>query len=145
MNPPRPGLRTIRNLLAVAIPLSLVHYTDNAVNYDVYPKGSVGPVDITQTVVWVSWLVFAAAGIAGYLLYRAGTTIPGLVLIAVFSGSGLISLGHYSVPGMSKVEAWRHVFIWVDILWGAAIFGFTLWAVQANRRVAPATEGVSRA
>jgi hypothetical protein len=39
---------------------------------------------------------------------------------------------------MSKVEAWRHVFIWVDILWGAAIFGFTLWAVQANRRVSTA-------
>ena len=131
------GLSTIRTLLTVAIPLSLVHYTDNAVNFDAYPQGSVAGVDITQTVVWSSWIVFAVAGIVGYRLYKAGNQL-GLLLIAVFSGSGLVSLGHYSVPGMSQVAVWRHVFIWVDILWGAAIFGFTLWAVQANRRVSTA-------
>jgi hypothetical protein len=132
-----PGLGTIRKLLAIAIPLSLVHYTDNAVNFDAYPQGSLAGVDITQTVVWTSWIVFAIAGIVGYGMYRAGNQL-GLLLTAVFSGSGLVSIGHYSVPGMSQVAAWRHVFIWVDIIWGAAIFGFTLWAVQANRRAAVA-------
>jgi hypothetical protein len=75
-------------------------------------------------------------GVAGYVLYRRGETRRGSALLAVYSISGLIGLGHYSAPGMSHLAWWRHVHIWVDILCGVAVLTFAVWSVRETRKTA---------
>src|SRR4051812_16024030 len=58
----RPGLRA---LLGVAIAVSVVHYTDNFVNYDDYPQPTSGPAPSAGLVLG-SWFLFTAFAIAGY-------------------------------------------------------------------------------
>ena len=74
---------------------------------------------------------------AGYVLYRRGDIRQGSALLAVYSISGLIGLGHYTAPGMSELAWWRHVHIWVDILCGIAVLAFAIWSVQQTRAIAP--------
>ena len=128
--------RLLRRLLFSAIALSVVHYGDNWINFDRYPTGDTGP-QPTQDSIWIAWILFTAAGVAGYVLYtRRRRLVLASLLIAYYSLSGLISLGHYTAPGMSRLAWWRHVFIWVDIALGAAILAFALWSVANRDRLA---------
>lgn len=119
------GLATLRILLGSTIALSLVHYADNYAAFDLYPQeGAV--IEVSRDAVWISWLVFAAFGAAGYRLYRRGRFQAASLCLGVFSVSGLISLGHYSARGMSELAWWRHASIWIDIVLGAMVLAFAL-------------------
>jgi hypothetical protein len=128
-------LTTLRVLLALAIPLSLVHYTDNYLAFERYPESSLLGVDLTKDAIWAGWLVYTAGGLLGYALYRRGEIATACALIAFYSISGLISIGHYAEPGMSELAWWRHLFIWVDITLGAAVLAFAVWAWARARRL----------
>ena len=119
-------------LVGTAVVLSLGHYADNYLNYDLYPQGPDAVLTITRDMVWISWLVFVAFAYAAWRLWRRGSIRAAAVCLAVFSISGLVSLGHYSAPGMSELAAWRHVFIWVDITLGAAILAYALRAALSG-------------
>ena len=69
---------------------------------------------------------------AGYVSYRRGRIRTGAGLLAVYSLSGLVGLGHYSAPGMSELAWWRHVHIWVDIVCGVAVLAFAVWSARAD-------------
>ena len=122
-------------VLALALASSIVHYTDNYLAFDRYPQSDTGPT-ITADTIWIAWGVFTAFGLAGYLLYRRGQIRAASGLLAVYSLSGLIGIGHYSAPGMSELAPWRHVHIGVDILCGIAVLAFAVWSVQQTRRQA---------
>lgn len=128
--------RQLRILLGLAIGFSIVHYTDNVLAYEIYPEGSLLGITITRDLVWISWIVFVAAGLAGYALYTRGRYLLAGLLLALFSTSGLVSLGHYTVPGMSEVAWWRHVSIWIDITLGAAVLAFAMRTVAVVPRPA---------
>lgn len=81
--------------LAVAVVVSIIHYTDNYVNYHDYPQSRTGP-NPSAALVLGSWFAFTAAGLAGYLLFRRTPSNLALILLAAYSGSGLIGIGHYS-------------------------------------------------
>ena len=131
-----PNLRLLNIVFFTALASSIGHYTDNYLAFDRYPNDGVGP-DVTANSIWIAWLIFTAFGVAGYLLYRRGDIRQGSALLAVYSMSGLISLGHYTAPGMSELAWWRHVNIWVDILCGVSVLAFAIWAVLEERRIAP--------
>lgn len=119
------GLRTLRILLVSTVALSLVHFADNYVSFDLYPQeGAV--IGVSRDAVWISWLVFVAFGIAGYRLYRGGRFQAASLCLGVFSVSGLISLGHYPAQGMSELAWWRHASIWIDIILGAMVLAFAV-------------------
>jgi hypothetical protein len=128
------GLRVLGVLLALAIPLSVIHYTDNYVAFDLYPPGELAGLEVTRDSIWVSWLVFTAVGLLGFWLYARGQILGACAALAFYSVSGLISLGHYSEPGMSELAWWRHVSIWIDITLGTSILLFTVWASLRLRR-----------
>ncbi|MGI8558290.1 MAG: hypothetical protein ACR2ND_08270 [Solirubrobacteraceae bacterium] len=44
--------------------------------------------------------------------------------LAVYSGSGLVGIGHYLVGGTGDFPWWRHAHIIADILLGIAMFVF---------------------
>ena len=129
----RRAVRTLGAIFAIAVVVSIVHYTDNYVNYDDYPQGeSLNP--SAGLVVW-AWLGFTAAGLSGYLLFRRRASDLALLLLAAYSGSGLIGIGHYLVPGATAMPWWRQLHVSLDIASGIAMFAFVVWAARARGRV----------
>jgi hypothetical protein len=124
-------------LLAIAVPVSAVHYVDSVANFSDYPKSTVLP-NPSALLIALSWFAFTAAGAAGYLMYRRQPSPAAVLLIALYSGSGLIGFLHYSVAGALDMPWWRHLHVVADIGLGVAIFGFAVWAARQPRTVRPA-------
>jgi len=134
-----PNLKLLNIVFFTAVASSLVHYTDNYLAFDRFPNDGVGPSIAAHTVL-IAWIVFTAFGVAGYVAYRRGRIREGSALLAVYSISGLIGLGHYTASGMSELAWWRHVHIAVDFLCGVAVLTFAIWSVRQTRPTAtPAT------
>ena len=127
--------RILTGLLAAAVAVSVVHYADNVLNYDDFPADGSLP-DPSKGLVAASWFLFTVAGLAGYVLFRRAPSALALGLLAVYSGSGLVGFGHYTVPGAFDMPAWRQAHIVADILLGIAVFSFVLWAAR-QRTPAP--------
>jgi hypothetical protein len=125
-------LERARRILPVvfwtAVVVSIVHYTDNFANYSDYPHGS-GP-EPSAAEVLIAWFVFTPIGLAGYWLYtRRGEIRRGALLLLVYSGSGLVGIGHYTVSGMTDQPLWRQAHVIADIACGTAIAAFALWSI----------------
>ncbi len=60
--------------------------------------------------------------------------------LAVYSGSGLVGILHYTVGGTSRFPWWRHAHICADILLGAAIFAVAMRLALSTRQ-APTARG----
>jgi len=133
---PQRGFRTLLVLLTLAVAVSVVHYTDNVVNYADYPQaedGSVGAL-VTRSVVLVSWFVFTAFGIAGLWLFVRGRIVPAAVCLTAYSVSGLIGIGHYTVDGATDMVWWRQTHVVADIVCGVLIAAYAVWLVAASPR-----------
>lgn len=135
-------VRELTVLLGVAIAVSVVHYADNYGNYGDYPSGGALPAP-SAGLILASWFAFTAAGVAGYVLYRRGRLDLAPVLLAVYAGSGLVGLGHYTVPGALDMPWWRHAHVVADIACGVLVLAFALRAVRELRAeaVMPAASG----
>jgi hypothetical protein len=127
------NVHTARRILPVifwtAVVVSIVHYTDNFANYSDYPHGS-GP-EPSAGVVLGAWFVLTPFGLAGWWLYMHGRIRTGAMLLIVYSTSGLVGIGHYTVAGMTDEPAWRQAHVVADILLGASVFAFALWSITA--------------
>jgi hypothetical protein len=127
------ALRALTAILTVALITSVVHYSDNYLNYSDFPRSQDIP-NPSAAAVLGAWFAFTAAGLAGYELYRRrGPSDAALLLLAAYSGSGLIGIGHYAVPGALGMPWWRQAHVILDIGCGAAMLGFALWAVRHRR------------
>lgn len=127
------AVRILGGIFAVAVVVSIVHYTDNYVNYHDYPQPKTLS-NAPEALVPGFWFGFTAAGLAGYLLFRRRPSDLALVLLAAYAGSGLVGIGHYLVPGATSMPWWRQVHVSLDIACGIAVFSFAIWAARARRR-----------
>jgi hypothetical protein len=128
----RQAVRILSLILGFAVVASIIHYTDNYVNYHDYPQARTLP-NPSAALVIEAWFGFTAAGLAGYLLFRRSPSNLALILLAVYAGSGLIGIGHYLVPGATSMPWWRQAHVGLDIAGGIAVFSFALWAERARR------------
>ena len=126
------AVRVLSWVFAVAVLVSIVHYTDNYVNYHDYPQSRTLP-NPSAALVLGAWFGFTAAGLAGFVLFRRRPSAVALVLLAAYSGSGLVGIGHYLVPGATSMPWWRQVHVSLDIACGIAVFSFAVWAARARR------------
>jgi len=94
----RRAVRILSGVFAVAVVVSIAHYTDNYVNYHDYPQSRTLP-NPSAALVLGAWFGFTAAGLAGYLLFRRRPSDLALVLLAAYSGSGLVASGTTSSRG----------------------------------------------
>jgi hypothetical protein len=133
-------LGTLTWLLGVAVVVSIVHYVDNVANFHDYPESTTIP-NPSAFLIAAAWFAFTAAGVAGYLEYRNGPTRRSLLLLGLYSGSGLIGFAHYSVAGATSMPWWRQTHIVLDIACGLAILAF---AVRAARRSSTAAARAQR-
>lgn len=125
------AVRILGWILAAAVVVSIVHYTDNYVNYDDYPQATTVP-NPSAGLVLGAWFGFTAAGLAGYLLYRRGPSNLALILLAAYAGSGLIGIGHYLVEGATSMPWWRQAHVVLDIGCGIAVLSFAVWVTRAR-------------
>ena len=113
-------LTVVRRVFVVALLLSVVHYIDNTLRYDDYTGGQDS--FITRPMIPLSWVLFTAAGIAGYRYLKQGNRSRGAALLAVFSVSGLIGIGHFTTVSPSDFSAFQNTFIALDFLAGLGVF-----------------------
>lgn len=126
--------RALIALMALAFVVSVVHYTDNAVNYADFPQSEPGGLpDPPGWSIAPAWFIFTASGALGLWLFLRGRAAPAAVMIAVYSGSGLIGIGHYLVPGATDMVWWRQAHVVADTACGLALFAFVLWSVGGGR------------
>jgi len=121
--------RILLGLLGVAFVVSVIHYTDNYVNYDDYPQpGPDALLAPSKAVVGGAWFVFTAFGILALWLWSRGRATAAAIALTGYSVSGLIGFGHYTVSGATDMVWWRQTHVVADIICGIAILGFALWA-----------------
>ncbi|HZB76196.1 MAG TPA: hypothetical protein VE526_08245 [Solirubrobacteraceae bacterium] len=129
------GAGALRLLLGVAIAVSVVHYADNFANSDDYPQPDGGP-SPSRAAIAVAWVAFTAFAVTGYALLRRGRITAAAVCLALYAGSGLVGLGHYTVDGATDMPWWRQAHIVADIACGTAVLAFAVWLV-VRRRLPP--------
>lgn len=100
--------------------VSIVHYADNYFNYDAYPHSPTAA-EASAPLIPIAWVVFTVAGVTGYLRFRRKADGVAILLLAFYAGSGLIGIGHYTVPGALDMPWWRQAHVIADILSGGAI------------------------
>ena len=116
----RSELAKVRTVFVPALLLSVVHYVDNTVRFDDYTGGKKG--FVTRGMIPLSWVLFTAAGVAGYRALKQGNGGLGGSLLGAFSVSGLIGLGHYTTVSPSDFDWFQNTFIALDFLAGLAVF-----------------------
>ena len=135
--------RRIAAIVLVAIAVSIVHYTDNYTAYEAYPQSDTIP-NPSAGVIGGAWFFFTAFGLAGLYLLWQGRRVAAGISLAVYSGSGLVGIGHYAVGGTGDFPWWRHAHIAADILLGIAVFASALYLVRRPREpVTPEGAGSS--
>ena len=133
-------LSVVRTVFLTALLLSVVHYIDNTVRFDDYTGGKTG--FVTRAMIPISWVLFTAAGIAGYRALVQGNRGLGASLLGVYSVSGLIGILHYTTVSAGDFSAFQNTFIGLDFLAGLAVF---VMAVRLVLSRPPTTSGRSPA
>jgi hypothetical protein len=128
--------RAIAAVVLVAMAVSIVHYTDNYTAYEAYPTSETLP-NPSAGLIAFAWFFFTAFAIAGLVFLRRGRDTAAGISLAVYSGSGLVGIGHYAVGGTGDFPWWRHAHITADILLGLAVLACAVHLVR-RRRTAPA-------
>jgi hypothetical protein len=127
------AVRALKVVFWVAVAVSVVHYADNYFNYTSYPQSSSAP-NPSRTLIALAWFGFTAVGLAGFALLARGPSRPALVLLALYSGSGLVGIGHYTVPGALDMPWWRQAHVVADIACALAIVALLVVLARSRRQ-----------
>jgi len=93
-----------------------------------------GPKDlytVTRVAIVVAWPLLTWIGLMGYRRYREGRYREAQVCLAVYSITGIVTLGHF-IYGNPKIPAFFYATLFTDALTGFAILAFAVWAVSAS-------------
>jgi CHASE2 domain-containing sensor protein len=115
-----------------AMALTVIHFTDNAVNVDDYPKAGWQP-DWFEWVVVAGWFLYSAIGAAGYRFYRDGRYQAAHVSLIVYGLAVASSLAHFLYGSPADLPAFSAVSVFVDFVAGLAVIGVALWSRVARR------------
>lgn len=130
-----PARSLLLKLLVAAVVSSAIHYTDNTVSIEEFP----GPSFITPATVVLGWLFYTPFALAGYHFYGRGRVSEAAVCLAIYSISGLISIGHYLYATPGEIGFLHELTIFTDIILGAAVLSFAVVATTSARRMSRAT------
>ena len=128
-----PSLATVRFVVFASVLLTAFHFTDNYVSLETYPQ----PEWITGPVVLITWPLFSAVGITGYVLYRRGRLSLAHPLLFAYSYVGLSSLGHFLSGSPDEFTTRGLVSVLVDGVAGSAVLAVTVWSILAHRSQRP--------
>lgn len=87
---------------------SLFHHMHNAEFLDHYPNM---PASVSPASVYAAWIAMTAIGFIGYLSFRGGYRITGLMLLGIHGLIGLGGLAHYVLAPWSAHTLAMHLSI----------------------------------
>jgi hypothetical protein len=125
-----PSSATIGFVVGASIVLTAFHFTDNYVSIDTYPQ----PDWVTGAAVLVSWPLFTALGVTGYLLYRQGRIAAANAFLVAYSYTGLSSLGHFLSGSPDEFTTRGFISVLIDGVAGAAVLAVAIWSIVAHRQ-----------
>jgi hypothetical protein len=117
--------RTATIVVLIGIAVSIVHYADNYTLYEEYPRSDTIP-NPSAGLIAFAWFFFTAFALAGLYFLRQGNERAAAISLAVFSGSGLVGIGHYAAGGTDAFPWWRHAHVVTDIALGLAVLACAL-------------------
>jgi hypothetical protein len=117
-------------MLAYAV-CSLLHFAHNAEFLAEYPNM---PGWLSRGDVYLAWLGLTAIGALGYVLFRNGYRLAGLVLVAAYGFLGLDSLGHYTLAPFSAHTAMMNLTIVADVTTAGLVLVGSLVVMNQGRR-----------
>ena len=112
---------------------SLLHHMHNAVYLRDYPHL---PAWLTSAGVVAAWLVVAATGVLGYLLYSRISRVAGLITISAYAVLGFAGLDHYTVAPMSAHTVAMNLTILLEVVAAAVLLVFVVRSAWAMLMVA---------
>jgi hypothetical protein len=124
-----PSVSTVGLVVGASIVLTAFHFADNYFAIETYPQ----PDWISGAVVLVSWPLFTALGVTGYLLYRRGRFSQAHALLIAYSYAGLSSLGHFLSGSPDEFTTRGVASIFIDAIAGTAALAVALWSIVALR------------
>jgi hypothetical protein len=133
----RRRLTVLKTILAAGILSTAIHYTHNFVAVNRYP----GPKDlhtVTRIAIVIAWPLLTWIGLTGYRRYRERRYREAHVCLAVYSLTGLATLGHF-IYGNPQIPAFFYATLFTDALTALAVLAFVAWSANA---VAPPAERV---
>ena len=133
----RRRLTVLKTILAAGILSTAIHYTHNFVAVNRYP----GPKDlytVARVAIVVAWPLLTWIGLTGYRRYREQRYREAHVCLAVYSLTGLATLGHF-VFGNPHIPAFFYATLFTDALTALAVLAFVAWSANI---VAPPAERV---
>jgi hypothetical protein len=128
-------LATVRFVVGASIVLTAFHFTDNYVSIDTYPQ----PDWITGAVVLISWPLFSAIGVAGYLFYRQGRIARANPFLVAYAYAGISSLGHFLSGSPDEFTTRGLISVLIDGVAGTTVLAVAVWSIVAHRRRPAAT------
>jgi hypothetical protein len=100
---------------------SLLHFVHNAIYLHDYPNL---PAWLTSAGVVAAWLVIAAVGVLGYVLYRRVSRVAGLIAITAFAVFGFGGLDHYVAAPVSAHTVAMNLTILLEAATAAVLLVF---------------------
>jgi hypothetical protein len=105
--------RALPWLLLAYCAASLLHFAHNAEYVADYPNL---PSWLTSARIYLAWLAIFSLGLCGYLIFRRGHAMPGLLLLVVYTALGLDGLLHYGRAPMSAHTIGMNLTIWTEVV-----------------------------
>ena len=98
--------------LLLYVAASLLHFVHNAEYLGDYPNL---PAWLGRADVYLAWLALAALGGAGWILYRIGRRLAGLLLIGAYAVFGFDGLLHYTRAPLAAHTPAMNFTIWFEV------------------------------
>ncbi|MFF0143849.1 hypothetical protein ATK36_4028 [Amycolatopsis sulphurea] len=133
------GLAPLRVILAFSVLSTGFHYWHMVARPRAYP--SIPGLDETvgQVGVGVAWVVFTVVAVLGYRAYLQERYRRALVLLLVYSLSGLVTAGHFLIGFPDLPRVWLIPLVG-DTVAAVALWAFVSWAWAALNRVRVSTQ-----
>jgi hypothetical protein len=91
------ALTLLKAILAASILSTAIHYTHNFVAVSSYPGPAGSFYTVTRVAIVVAWPLLTAIGLIGYRRYRERRYHEARVCLAVYSLTGLATMGHFHI------------------------------------------------
>ena len=127
----RRTLTLLRAILAASILSTAIHYTHNFIAVSHYPGPGGSFYTVVRVAIVVAWPLLTAIGLTGYRRYRERRYREAHVCLAVYSLTGLATMGHF-IYGNPQIPAFFYATLFTDALAGIAVLAFVLWSAKAE-------------
>jgi hypothetical protein len=123
------ALTLLKAILAASILSTAIHYTHNFIAVSSYPGPGGSFHTVTRVAIVVAWPLLTAIGLIGYRRYRERRYHEARVCLAVYSLTGLATMGHF-IYGNPHIPAFFYATLFTDTLTALAVLAFVLWSAS---------------